>query len=491
MRILVGDDWQSGFLDPWAAPGDRRIEVRRWVVVSELEGLFLEHRFDVRRLIDYSREVGPVEVARKVVSRLAETDRNKKFAACGAGVDLETGAPVCFFAPCVPRCAERVVLPDALVWPVAEVGAALEFTEAFSSAFAPWQGWTREMGRALTDLGSLESLVRDTLRSPVERRLPGEPSAIAERRGEPVVGRRLKASVFGYGHYVRTIVLASLPPEIEVVTVHELDPQLAPDSYPAADTCGVLRPDESPDVVFVAGFHHTHAPIAAEALRRGCWVVSEKPLATRCEQLDELLGEWRNPSRYFASFQRRFMAPSQWVLEDLRPSETNPMSYHALVHEVSLPEGHWYHWPSSGSRLLSNGCHWIDHFLWLNDFAAVQTADAHKGPNGEILCELTLENGAYFTMTLTDRGSDRLGVREHTEIRVRDRTAVISDLSAYTCEGPRGIVRQEKFHRLAAHRDMYQAFGRRILAGDAGDSRESIERSARAVLDLESQLDGG
>ncbi len=488
MRILVGDAWRGGFLDPWCAPGERRIEVRRWVVVAELRDLFVEQPFDVRRLLDYGREVGPIEVARKVMSRLGESNRNEKFAACGTGIDVETGEGVAFFAPCVPRCVERVVLPPELVWEADQVPDVVEFGESLRAEFSAWTGWNRHCGRPLQDIDGLRDLVMAALQTPVERVFELEPTPIAERSGERTEGQRLKASVFGYGHYVRTIVLPSLPPEIEVVTVHELDPLLAPSSFPTVDTSPEFRDHEAPDVVFVAGFHDTHAPLAGEALRRGAWVVSEKPLATTGEQLDDLLADWRSPSRYFASFQRRFMAPSQWALEDLDVSESDPMSYHALVHEVSLPAGHWYHWPASGSRLLSNGCHWIDHFLWLNDFAVVTEHRARRGPNGEMVCELTLENGAYFTLTLTDRGSDRLGVREHTELRVRDRTAVIEDMSAYRSEDRRGIMRREKFNRLAAHHAMYADFARRIVADEAGDSRLSVERTARTVLALEAML---
>ena len=490
MRILVGQRWQNGYLDPWKGPGERRITVRRWVIVEELDDLYVAQPFDVRRLIDYGREVGPVEVARKVMSRLAESDRNAKFAACGLGVDVENDETVAFFAPCVARCVERVVLPAGLVWPADEVPSnGIELAVARGDAFRRWSGWLRGCGRPLEDLGELEQHVRDVLGIPATEHHTLDSTPITEQRGESVEGQRLKASVFGYGHYVRSMVLSSLPPEIEVVKVHELDPLLAPDSFPSVDTCPHFRDDERPDVTFVAGFHHTHAPLAAEALARGSFVISEKPLATTSEQLDQLLDAWVEPSRYFAAFQRRFMVANDWVREDLQPSPDDPMSFHAMVHEVSLPERHWYHWPSSGSRMLSNGCHWVDHFLWLNDFAQPTDSRARRGPNGELIAELTLDNGAFFTLTLTDRGSDRLGVREHTELRVRDRTAVIEDMSSYVCEGPRGVLRREKFHRFASHRDMYQHFASRIIEGAAGDSRSSVETSSRTVLELEAHLE--
>lgn len=488
MWILIGERWRAGFLDPWKAPGERRLQVRQWVIVQRLEDLYLPQPYDVRRVIDYAREVGPVEVARKVLSRLSETWRNDKVAACGVGVDVDTGERRMFFAPCAPRGVERVVVPDALCWPADAIPETFQLGEALDPRFDRWAGWTRESGRPLDALDELEALVAEHSCATYPSVEFGAPSTVEERRGERVEGRRIHASVFGYGHYVRSVVLPSIPPEIEVVTVHELDPVLAPDSFPCVDTCPLLRDDEVADVVFVAGFHRSHAPIATEALRRGAVVICEKPLATTVDQLEDLLAVWTASTRFFASFQRRFLAANTWVVEDLGWSKSDPMSYHALVHEVSLPLGHWYHWPNAGSRMLSNGCHWVDHFLWLNDFSPVDKLEARRGPNGELMCELVLENGSFFTLTLTDRGSDRLGVREHTELRVRDRTAVIEDMSHYVCEGPRGVIRQEKFPRLQAHRAMYAEFARRIIAGEPGDTREQVERTARTVLQLELEL---
>jgi len=141
VRILVGQTWHNGYLDPWQGPGERRITVRRWVIVEELDDLYVAQPFDLRRLIDYGREVGPVEVARKVMSRLAESDRNAKYAACGLGVDVDNGEPVAFFAPCVLRCVERVVVLAELVWPVDEAfSSGIELAVARGDAFRRWSG---------------------------------------------------------------------------------------------------------------------------------------------------------------------------------------------------------------------------------------------------------------------------------------------------------------------------------------------------------------
>ena len=80
---------------------------------------------------------------------------------------------------------------------------------------------------------------------------------------------------------------------------------------------------------------------------------------------------------------------------------------------LPLPKLHWYSWPNSGSRLLSNGCHWIDYFLFLNAFSPVTNYSLKVAKNGDSNVFVELENKAVFTMVLTDLGSSRLGVREH------------------------------------------------------------------------------
>jgi predicted dehydrogenase len=498
VRILVDDLWEDRFLDYWCGPGEVRLQVRVWWNVAELNDLYFEYppRKSLRKLWDYGREVGPVDLARKVVSRLSETERNRKFVAIGIGELVDQPETLrAFVAPCHPACCERVVVPEALTapWsgqPITE--GSLRLVRGHVDLEIPdWlYGWQRESGAEPGDQRDLMTAVNKRLQKvdgEVFETLEVGPSEVTERRS-PSHCDGLHAVLFGWGHYARTCVVPNLPPEIEVCAVHELDAVLS--SVEAiTDTAPVLRDHEPCDVGLIAGYHGTHAPLAAEALRRGAWAVSEKPIATTMEQLDELMQAWVEPSRYFAGFHRRYAPYNEWLRKDLAPSVRDPISYHCIVHEVSLPQRHWYRWPSSGSRLLSNGCHWIDHFLFLNDFAAVDTADAREVGRGEVVVAIELTNGATFTMTLTDRGSDRLGTREHTEVRVADRTAVIEDGRSYRAEDGERLIRREKFHKLAAHAAMYRSIGERIVGGEPGDSRRSVEASARLVLRLEDLLE--
>ena len=279
---------------------------------------------------------------------------------------------------------------------------------------------------------------------------------------------------------------------LQVDRIHELDPTQIPLKRRGGmdwDTSPSLSPDERPDAVLVAGYHHSHATLACQALRRGAAVVLEKPIATSRPQLHELLATLRETrGSLFSGYQRRYLPFNDWVRHDLGMQPTDPISYHAVVYEVPLPELHWYRWPNSRSRLLSNGCHWIDHFLHLNGYPAVSDLDVRVAPDGTLNCSVSAENGAFFTMVLTDRGSRRLGVRDYVELRAGGTTARITDACRYEAENQHRIVRRAKIGRLAPYRTMYDTIGELIASGAPGDSALSLQRSAGLVLDLEDRL---
>jgi hypothetical protein len=100
-------------------------------------------------------------------------------------------------------------------------------------------------------------------------------------------------------------------------------------------------------------------------------------------------------------------------------------------------------------------------------------------------CSAVLENGAVFSMVLTERGSERLGVRDHIELRSRDVTVRMTDGGLYRSEDSRRILRKARVNKTDSYRDMYRMIARAIAAGAPGDSLASIEIGAQAVLDAE------
>ena len=517
MRALAGGAWRDGYLDPHRGADDVRIEVFGWAAVAPVSELYFAPDRDLRLIGAYLRAIGPRAVLRKVRSRQSERHRNEKWLAYGVGRLLEgeladgaaRGAPVAFLAPKHPECVDRVVVPRELAVSVAEEAVASLVPgevrhlgpgdSVRDEGWSDLSGWDPESGEPLTPasvagwLDGLENAVQGTSWDSGRSLPAGRDQPVAERSepGRPA-SESQRLALFGYGNYAKTTILPHLCKQLPLACVHELDPLQVPHPLPpdvAWDTAPEPRPDERYDVYAIAGYHHTHAPLAVEALARGADAVVEKPLAVTHDQLDSLVeAAGSSDARVYACFNRRFIPANDWVLEDLCPGGRRPISYHCVVFEVPLPAQHWYRWPRSGSRMLSNGCHWLDHFLFLNEFAAPVRHSVSVVDERTVSCEVRLENGAVFTMVLTDRGSARIGVREHIELRVEGASATIVDSSRYVAEDDRRVLRRRRFSPLTGYRSMYTSIGDSITSGAPGDSVTAIERSGRLALDLDAAL---
>jgi predicted dehydrogenase len=525
VNVLVGGRWRGAFLDYWRGPEEYRVEVHAWRVVAPLENLYFVRPRSGRLLLNYLRELGIKDVVRKVRSRVQETARNEKFVSCGVGTvlagprnGLDTGTLVAFVAPSHPACVERLVIPPELVRPLDGPPRAVEkpadgsvpreilyldSDEAVRTVPAPISGWSRfaEIPLKAEEVrATVDRLVDLAYRAdwPTAQRLPRsnhtEPSERCPAQRAPNRPRKPSAVLFGYGNYAKTAILPNVRHALHLEAVHEIDAMQIPSPPPPAvqwDTAPLPRAGDRFDVCFVAGYHSTHVPVAIEALRRGACVVLEKPIATTEEQLDALLAAMeQSPAPLFCCFQRRYSPLTALARADLGAQDGRPVSYHCIVYEVPLPSLHWYRWPASGSRLLSNGCHWIDHFLHLNDFCPVEASNVFVAGDGTINCSLELENGAVFSMVLTESGSERLGVRDHVELRAGDVTVAIEDNSRYRAENSRRVLRRRRLRRGASYRVMYREIANAIAAARPGDSPGPIRCSAEAVLTLEQRLQG-
>ena len=538
MRVLVEDSWQDGFHDYWRFPTEYRIAALAWANIERLADLYFVRSPSVRMVLNYVREVGPVDVLRKIRSRRQERARNEKYVSCGIGIVLEgpnrpdggidPGTPVGFVAPLHPACAERICLPPELLveLPIGErKGTSLPSgpsipTEIHVPAdgfpaeilYLPLppsplngvgklRGWSPYSGVSLDEPGdreAVEKLLSHVLRAdwrPARHLDVSEDLKIEERHDASAENSddRPSAVLFGYGNYAKTTILPNLNKEIRIQRIHEIDPvQIQKHAHRVSwDTSAYPRSDAPFDVCVVAGYHSLHAPIAVRALDRGASLILEKPIAVDHDQLGELVTAMeRSSGQVFVAFQRRYSPFNRVAREDLRVEPPDPISYHCIVYEVPLPELHWYRWPSSGSRIISNGCHWIDHFLFLNGYPQVRNLDLFRAGRGTLNCALELENQAVFSMTLTAEGSDRLGVQDHVQLRANGVTVRIDNNSRYMAESSRRVIRKRSVRRGASYREMYRSIGRSIRAGMPGDSVMSVQRSGETVLQLEALLDG-
>jgi predicted dehydrogenase len=519
MRILIGEEWTDGFLDEHRGDGGIRIDVRAIATCKPVDGLFFERERSLRRLWNTVREVGIVWLFRKVASRWKERSRNKKFLSIGLGVvrDADAGSPVrrgdavVFIAPAHPRAMDRIViapsltavlpggLPDTLPAEAIVLSDALRDVAgpwADAEAFSPFSGDAVDPAHAERRLRAAgESLRKIDWRA--GRRLPVEGgSAVRERDDAGAAPKRLSAVLFGYGHYGRSVVIPNVRHKLVLAAVHEIDATLLaerPGDGIRRDTSATPRDDERYDVYLIASFHHTHVPLAVHALSQGAACVVEKPIATTREQLADLLGALEGTKgRLFAGFHKRYSPLNVLARQDLARHGAGPVHYHAIVFEEPLPPHHWYRWPRSKSRIVSNGCHWLDHFLFLNDWAQPTSWSVSRGgPDREIAnVSVTLDNGAFFSMLLTDAGSPRIGVRDYIELRSGRVTVTVDNGSRYVAEDDRRILRRARVNKVTSYESMYRTIAGLIADGAPGDSIRSVQVSSELVLAVEEAFEG-
>ena len=513
MRILVGNEWRGGYLDEHRPAGSVRVRVFGIANCAPLRDLYYVRAPSIARALGHLREVGPVWLGRKIASRLSESRRNEKFFSIGVGEILEEDGPsssrertIVFLAPCQPRAADRLVLRRELTAPwegalprgLSPDTVALADAHALGFALRGIAGWNPHSGEQLefAAVSAALKVARTTLRgidwtrahrysAPIE-----EP--VREQLGGAPEGSLPSAALFGFGHYARTIVLSGVKGLLDVRTVHEIDPALIPpwtNKQLRLHTSPQLSPDEQHDAYLIASYHHTHAPLAVDALMRGSAAVVEKPLATNRLQLTALLNALRaTGGRFFAGFHKRYSRFNEFALADCRPPD--PIHYHCIVFEEPLPARHWYRWTNSRSRIVSNGCHWLDHFLFLNDWSEpidVQVSQSDSGRES-VNVSVRLENGAFFSMALSDTGSSRIGVRDYIELRCGGVTVRIENGSKYTSENGARVIRRASVNKMDSYTRMYRQIAARIAEGRTGDSLRSIETSSSLVLRVEEEV---
>jgi predicted dehydrogenase len=527
MDVFDGRQWHRDWLDPWCGPDACRLAVQRAFVLGPVTGAYFVPPRDWRRVWNYVSEIGPREVARKIISRRREALRNDKYVSLVQGTVLQAaqhqgspqlGTPVLALCLLHPFASERLVVHTLLVrtetldlGPVAS--GTLETARAAMApradgALAHLAGWHPESGRTL-DTATVDEAFREAIAAArshgpqhwTAHVVPG--STVAEQAGSATTARTgaRRVALFGYGQYAKTIIVPNLDTRLALAAIHEVDPaQLATarGAAPILDTSPLPRDDSRYDVYFAAGYHHTHATIAGAALALGASAIIEKPPVTTRAQLEVLLALWRSRGgAMYTCFQRRYASFTTLARQDLAEDGAlagtpngPPVSYRCLVYEVPLPPLHWYRWPTSRGRIVSNGCHWIDHFLFVNDYAKVVRFDGWTARNGDSVCMAELENGASFSMALTDQGSDCIGMQNVIELRAGSTSVRIVNDGDYRCEGRRGLKNRKRQNKMDAFVAMYRTISSAAVEQRPLDTPDALAATAGLMLDLDALVTG-
>lgn len=519
MRILTGKKWRGGFLDYHRNIREYRIRVYAWKNLEKLEHVYHTRPKSLRLLWNYLPVVGLEGLITKTWSRLREELRNEKYVACGIGTVMERpeygkfaeGDIVAFLAPWHPPLAERVTLPEELLFQASDADVAVATRDTIRylplSADPPVNRWWKEV-RAWSVYSGVK--IRKETRNELEKTLKEELAAtdwskakcISTEGAEPVATakgivtrrdpKRKTGILYGFGNYAKINILPYMRPFVRIHTVHEIDPTQVSLSREVErwDSSPFPNDNERADVYFVAGYNHTHVPITLHALKQGAYAVVEKPVVNDYEELEELEKALRMAGRkVFIGFHKRYGTFNHLARQDLGVRYGDPISYHSIVYELVQPELFWYNWPVSRSTFFANGCHQIDHFLSLNGFSRPKDFDIKLLQDHAVEVWIELENGATFTTTFSEKGTSRVGPRDHVELKVHGKNVWIRDAIHYRAEDDHRIIRKKRIFKTDSYRDMYRTIGAKIAANEPGDTIESILISAKIMLDLEAKLE--
>lgn len=478
-----------------------RLIVKKWIYKESIDQQYIVHPRSGWLLWNYLIRIGFCAVVTKIKSRFAEQGRNKKIAGIGIGRIINelqdttkyNNKPVLFFAPNHNPESDCIVIDIGFI---VDLSRNAESDKFFISKL-PKQlemlvAWSRFSGFPVSFVEVQETLnkIAKNISASAVKDLPALTKMVDHIEVPLAKTSKPTAVLFGLGNYAKTQIIPNIKNDLQLQRVHEIDPEQMKffngDHSLCLDTSPEPRNGLKFDVWFISGYHHTHADLAGHAIRQGATAVIEKPLATTRQQYEEFKSvlEQQPGHRFYLCFHKRYSELHEFFEQDLGQIRGFPVDMHCIVYEIPLPKLHWYNWPNSGSRLISNGCHWIDYFMYVNNYCEVTEYKKWKPRGSDVVVQLKLNNGAYFSMSLTDSGSQRLGVREYIELRVEDKTFSMTDGERYISENRRRVFRKARVNPLKAYARMYQKISQDIVQGKSGDSLKSL-RSTDATLLLE------
>jgi predicted dehydrogenase/threonine dehydrogenase-like Zn-dependent dehydrogenase len=239
--------------------------------------------------------------------------------------------------------------------------------------------------------------------------------------------------------------------------------------------------DPDVDVVVIATRHDSHEDLVVQALRAGCHVWCEKPLALTAGGLDAVESAWRSAGRQLAvGFNRRW-SPAVVAATQVLAGVASPKLVVYRVAAGRVPDDHWYRDRRQGGRVLGEVCHFVDTVQALvgAPIEEVVGLPGGGGPMGQagddVVVSLRFADGSLAAIAYGSASA--VAGKEWIEIHAGPHRVVINDFRCAGADGKslwRG--RQDKGHRAQAI-----AFRQAVMAG-AGVPTEAMLHTMRATI---------
>ncbi|GMV37870.1 MAG: oxidoreductase [Fimbriimonadales bacterium] len=252
--------------------------------------------------------------------------------------------------------------------------------------------------------------------------------------------------------------------------------------YAAGSARDILQ-DRDINAVLIATRHNSHAPLVCEALRAGKAVFVEKPLALDEDQLADVLRTYRETGGFlFVGHNRRFSPMVRRIAEFFR-NRTGPMMMNYRVNAGPLESKHWMRATAEGgSRVISEGCHFLDVMMFLAGARPVRAYGAvPKGAYEPDTAHGVVQfaDGSVGTLTYVTICDPSLP-KEHLEVFCDGKGAVLEDFRALELYADGKAIKQKAAGQDKGHKAELEMFAELVKTG--GEMPVSIEDLAALSL---------
>ncbi len=263
--------------------------------------------------------------------------------------------------------------------------------------------------------------------------------------------------------------------------------------FATSDPAGIF---ENPDInaVLIATRHDTHAAYAIRAMQTGKPAFLEKPLAITMEQLQEVERVWQETGgRVLVGYNRRFSPFVQKIAEHFK-NRSEPLSMLYRVNAGPLEQGHWMRATAEGgSRVVSEGCHFVDVMMFLANSLPKRVCAAHLRSHEPDTAQLVIEfeDGSIGVLYYLTTG-DPTVPKEYLEVHGIGRSAILRDFRELELVAGGKHTTHKAAGQDKGHRNELRAFVEAVKAGREmpipldwaiANTRVTLEAVAYATLE--------
>ncbi len=169
-------------------------------------------------------------------------------------------------------------------------------------------------------------------------------------------------------------------------------------SYATTDYKKIIN-DESINLVIVATSHSSHAKLIEESMKAGKDVYCEKPPAVNRKEMEQLIKTIKQTGRrLYIGYNRRF-SPHMTKIKGILNNVQKPYHIEYRMNAGFIPKDHWANSKSEGGRIIGEGCHIFDLFMYLINSPIKDVKWSQPTGNRE---NIAFENEATVTFMYED-----------------------------------------------------------------------------------------